>query len=121
MSKYGSGLTFGKICMMEKEQIKQALRGKLLCGETEKGFEYAPASQEKCEKFILHAYDNVVYHALQSLDHGRAQERLLKEEGIDLLKILEKVGMPRYTQYMMEASEEFDDYRYEGDDEDLDV
>ena len=82
MSEYGSGLTFGQACNFDKERIKHALRGELMCDEDENGFVYAPASQEECERYILRAYDECVYQALQSMDSGRALDRLMKNHGL---------------------------------------
>lgn len=33
MSKYGSGLSFKKVCELELEQIEHALNGELMSGE----------------------------------------------------------------------------------------
>lgn len=107
MSEYGSGLTFGQCCMMDKERIKHALRGQMMCGETEEGFEYCTASKEQCEEYILSAYDNAVYHALQAMTSARAHERLHGEN---------KPSLKEYMDAFEEENRRFNDYKYECDD-----
>lgn len=80
MSEYGSGLTFAQCCAYDKERIKMAMQGKLVVGENEDGFIYAPASRQECEHYILSAYDNAVYHARQSMASGRAVEKVMKKK-----------------------------------------
>lgn len=106
MGEYAGSITFGRSCNLDKERIKMALKGKLVCGENEGGFLYADASREECEQFILSAYDNVVYHALQVQDAGRAVERWMREQGI-------RIPLQVYIQYAEEERKRFDDYIYE--------
>lgn len=101
MSEYGSGISFAKACAYDKERIKEALKGRLLCGEDENGFIYEEAPREECEKFIISAFDNVVYHARKSMASGRAMEALLKVHHFD-------VDLKEYIYYM--SAEEFKDY-----------
>lgn len=111
MGEYGPGLTSGQCFNMDKERIKYALKGELICGESEKGFEYAPAPKEECEKYILRAFDNAVFQCKQALDSGRAHERLLKES----TKLSDAQLMHKYMQYMGEESQKYNDYIYEYD------
>lgn len=106
MAEYGSCITFTKSCSYDKERIKHALKGELLCGEDENGFIYASASKEECDKYILQAYDNVVYHAKQAMDSGRALDRLIADENIE-------IDFHKYIKYMCEEQEKFNDYDYE--------
>ena len=117
MSEYGSGLTFGQVCNFDKERIKHALRGELMCGEDENGFVYAPASREECERYILRAYDECVYQALQSMDSGRALDRLMKNHG---LVMGETYKLPEYMVLVEEEHQRFNDYVYEPDEEEMD-
>ena len=110
MSEYGSGLTFGQTRNLDKERIKRALRGELVCGEDENGFIYAKANREDCERFILAAYDDCVYHAKQAMDSGRALERLLKSKGVE---VGVTYTLDEYMTFTEEATREFDDYLYE--------
>lgn len=111
MSEYGSGLTFGQTRNMDKERIKHALRGELMCGEDENGLVYAKATPEECAAYILSAYDDCVYHAKQAMDSGRALERLMKGKGVECT--------PEEYGALMEAARlEFDDYQYEKPDND---
>lgn len=111
MGEYGPGLTSGQCFNMDKERIKHALRGELVCGESENGFEYAPAPQEECEKFIISAFDNAVFQCKQAHDAGRAHERILKE----CTKLSDKEIMAKYIKYMAEESQKYNDYIYEHD------
>ena len=114
MSEYGSGLTFGQTRNMDKERIKHALCGELMCGEDENGFVYAKATPEECAAYILSAYDDCVYHAKQAMDSGRALERLMKSKGVEYTP--EEYGV------VMEAARlEFDDYQYENTDDDAPI
>ena len=114
MSEYGSGLTFGQTRNMDKERIKHALCGELMCGEDEKGFVYAKATPEECAAYILSAYDDCVYHAKQAMDSGRALERLMKGKGVECT--------PEEYGALMEAARlEFDDYQYENPDNDAPI
>ena len=117
MSEYGSGLTFGQVCNCNKERIKHALRGELMCGEGENGFIYAPASREECERYILRAYDECVYQALQSMDSGRAVDQLMKNHG---LVLGETYQLPEYMVLVEEEHRRFNDYVYEPDEEEKD-
>ena len=117
MSEYGSGLTFGQACNFDKERIKHALRGELMCDEDENGFVYAPASREECERYILRAYDECVYQASQSMDSGRALDRLMKNHG---LVMGESYTLAEYGNLVEEEHRKFNDYVYEPDDEELD-
>ena len=112
MSEYGNGLSFGQTRNLDKERIKRALRGELVCGEDENGFIYAEASREDCERFILSAYDDCVYQAKQSMDSGRALERLLKSKGVE---IGVTYTLAEYMNFMESARRESDDYIYEPD------
>lgn len=110
MSEYCSGLTFGQCCMMDKERIKHALKGELMTDEDDSGFIYSKASREECERYILSAYDNVVFHAKDAMDTGRALERLMESKG---LKIGETITMSEFMRFSNEARTEYDDYVYE--------
>ena len=114
MSEYGSGLTFGQCCTMDKERIKHALMGELMCGEDEDGFIYERASRQECERYILSAYDSVVYHAKEAMDSGRALERLMESKG---LKMGQGYTLMEYAEFKEAAKLEYDDYEYEPDDE----
>lgn len=93
MAKYGNGISFKQACEYEREGIEHALRGELVCDESEEGFVYAKASKEECDKFILSAYDEVVYQAIRAFTSGRALERIAEERGggISLQEYMEKV------------------------------
>ncbi len=84
MSEYGSGITMAKAFSYDKERIKKALAGQILAGETEDGFIYELATKEECDKYILSAFDNAVYHCREALASGRAMEAYLKSKGINI-------------------------------------
>lgn len=109
MSEYGCCVTMGQSFNYDKERIKHAFKGELLCGEDEQGFIYAPASKEECEKYILSAFDNAVYHCLSSMDSGRALDRMLKDKTED------KIDFFKYMEYLGEERLRFNDYHFELD------
>lgn len=84
MSEYGNGITMAKAFSYDKERIKKALDGQILAGETENGFIYEPSTKEKCNNYILSAYDNAVYQCREALASGRAMEAYLKSKGINI-------------------------------------
>ena len=79
MSEYAPGHTIGSAAELDKKRIKQALEGKLLAGEDENGFIYESAPKKECDRFILDAFDNMVYQCRQLAAAGRALERILYE------------------------------------------
>lgn len=112
MSKYGSGLTLGKACNFKKEQIKHAFNNEIMRGANENGIVYAPCTREEAEKFILAAYDEVVYQALQLAASGRAMGNLLTK----------KYGSEGayFEDYVAERTKEetkFNDYVYESEED----
>lgn len=80
MSKYGSGLSFKKVCELELEQIEHALTGELACGETESGFTYMKMPEKECKAFILDAYKECAHQALVAMHSGRALEKLYVDQ-----------------------------------------
>lgn len=109
MGEYGPGLTSGQTFMLDKERIKRALMGELVCGENDNGFEYAPAPQEECRKFILQAYDNAVYQCIQAHSSGRAMERLIRKE----TKLSDVEILQKFVPLMQEETLKYNDYEYE--------
>lgn len=86
MAKYGPGVSFDRAAAMDRDEIIQALEGKRICGETEKGWEYEPCTREEAKEIILGIYDQRVYEVKDAYHHGRATELLLKKRGIELHK-----------------------------------
>ena len=80
MSKYGSGLSFKKVCELELEQIEHALNGELACGETEFGFTYMKMPEEDCKAFILDAYKECAHQALAAMHGSRAIEKVYVDQ-----------------------------------------
>ena len=83
MSEYGCGVSLTQAFNYDKERLLKALDGQLICGETEDGFGYADAPEAECREFIIHVFDNAVYHALQGYSSGRALEQVMNANGID--------------------------------------
>ena len=83
MSEYGGGISLVQAFNYDKERLLKALDGKLVCGETEDGFEYEDASQEECRAYIISVFDNAVYHALQGYQSGRVLERTAEANGVN--------------------------------------
>ena len=84
MSEYGGGVSLTQAFNYDKERLLKALDGQLMCGETEEGFEYADAPEDECREFIIHVFDNAVYHALQGYASGKAIEQVMGANGIDI-------------------------------------
>ena len=105
MSYYASGLTFGQVCLLEKEKIKQALNHRVEGGEDKDGNPvYAPAGKKETDQVILDAYDNVVFEATRAMAAGRAMERLFREQcGV-------APNMRLYMQLMEEENGKYLDY-----------
>ena len=112
MGKYGSGISFGRACSMEKEEIRQALSGRILARVTEDGTpEYVPGSKEECDKVVLHAYDEAVFQAMQSMASGRALEEMYFAHTGEMPSMLE------YTSIVMEERTKDTDYTFEESDD----
>ncbi|MBR6400048.1 MAG: hypothetical protein IKS17_02330 [Firmicutes bacterium] len=96
MGKYGSGMTLGSVCNLEKAEIKRAFAEK----------------DPNVENIVLAAYDEVVCQALKLAASGRAMERLFEDKG----------GRPTteffgdYVRYMAEEETKYNDYIYEEND-----
>ncbi len=84
MSEYGSGISFARACAYDKERIKEALKGRQMIDEDENGFKYRKASKEECDSFIVSAFDNAVYHAMEAMRSARALEKYMKFKGIEM-------------------------------------
>ena len=110
MSEYGNGITMAKAFSYDKERIKKALDGQILAGENENGFIYEKATKEECDKYILSAFDNVVYQCREALASGRALEAYLKSKGnIDFKAFFS------FREAERKKDNESNDYIYEND------
>ena len=108
MSKYGSGLSSGQVANMEKEEIREALNGRIRVGENESGFIYEPCEdKEQLNMVVLRAYDALYYQLQQALASGRALEKILQDAS-------GKPNLAAYQQALM-ATAITDDYVYEED------
>ena len=115
MGEYGPGLTSGQMFNKDKERIRHALNGEILCGEDENGFIYQKASKEECDKYILSTFDNAVFEVQRANTSGRALNRIIKEytdlSEMDIFQI--------YQDFVMEEDAKFNDYIYETNEEDI--
>ena len=84
MSKYGNGVSLVEAFNYDKERLLQALRGRLVCGETSEGFEYCEAPENECRAEIIALFDKAVYHALQGYQSGRILEKTVEANGVDI-------------------------------------
>ena len=114
MSEYGPGMTIGSAAELDKDRVRHALMGELMCGEDDRGFVYEPASREECERYILDVIDYWVYQAKHLADSGRAMERVMEAHGFSVLNHFRE-----YVDEMAKASTEYDDYIYESDYDEL--
>ena len=121
MGEYGSGVSLVQAFNYDKERLLHALKGQLICGETEDGFEYADAPEEECRAFIISVFDNAVYHALQGYSSGRVYEQVLGANGIRVgdgqifkdyqhFKALDDMKQMRGEQYRYGDPENSDDF-----------
>lgn len=106
MSEYASGLTMGRCATYDKERVRHALRGELMCGEDEHGFVYESAPREECEAYILGVVDNWYFQAKRLADSDRAMERICRRHGWVM-------DLGEYMREVQAAASEHDDYVYE--------
>lgn len=108
MAEYGPGLTMGRCFSLDKERIKHALNGELMCGENEDGeFEYELATKAECDRYIISAFDNAVYQALSANASGRALDTILRRHGIE-------PSVQEYMEFLEEEKLRYaEDYEYE--------
>ena len=105
MSEYGSCMTMAEAAEVDKERIIHALGGELVCGESERGFEYTSAPQDECREFILSVLDKWYFLAKQAADAGRTLERMLERRGVS-----QNDSLPEFIDGMMEAEKEYQGY-----------
>lgn len=104
MAKYNRS-TMGSYLMMLKEDIKEALQGKV---------EGAPASKEECDKVILSAFDQAAYHLHEFATGNRTLNRIMENHGC-------KRDVELFQEYIVVYEEErckYNDYKYEGEEDD---
>lgn len=111
MSMYGSGLSFGQVCNMEKERIKHALEGEKCVGEDEDGFIWESCSDDEANSEIIAIFDECVHQALDAMHSGRALERIATDRGY--------TGNLKEYEAALKATEMPVDYIYEGEPEDV--
>ena len=117
MSKYGSGLTFGQVCNLEKAEIKQALAGKVIdYYDDNENPVYRDGTKEETDRVILKAYDAAVFHALDSMISGRAYSRLMGELSDGVNDFAD--NFMRYIELREEEEQKYFDYVYEGEEDD---
>ena len=102
MSEYGGYLTLEQQFDLDRERLEQALEGKLVCGEDEKGFIYYEASEEECQDFLLSIFDNAVYWVAQANESAFILEQILSE---DLQLPVEKIWK-LYLKHKLKLSEQ---------------
>lgn len=104
MAKYNCS-TIGKYMMMMKEDIKEALQGRV---------EGEAASKKECDKLILDSFDEAVFQLQEALVASRTLERVAHNHG----------ALPNnetFQEYMKVYGEErlkYNDYKYEGEEND---
>lgn len=101
-------MSMGTAAMLDKERVRHALAGELVCGEDEHGFEYVAAPREKCERFILTVVDKWYYYANELAASGRAMERVMSDHGFE-------IPFKEYFEAVEEEKLAFDDYTYESE------
>lgn len=114
MGEYGSGMTMGQAAELDKDRVRHALAGELVCGEDDNGFVYEPAPKDECDAYILGVVDKWYFEAKRMADSGRAMERVTKAHGFNILNHFRE-----FMDEMAKAEGEYNDYLYERDLEDL--
>lgn len=104
MAKYNCS-TMGKYMMLLKEDIKEALQGRVK-GEA--------ASKEECDRVILNTFDAAVYHLQDALAGSRALSRVMENHGCKPNAEL----MQEYIVAHEEEKRKCNDYKYEGEEND---
>jgi hypothetical protein len=104
MAKYNCS-TMGKYMMMLKEDIKEALQGRV---------EGEAASKEECDKLILDSFDEAVYQLQEALAAGRTLERVAHNHGV----LLNHEMFQEYSKVREEERLKYNDYKYEGKEND---
>lgn len=112
MAKYGSGLTSGQIAMMEKEEIKEALKGNLRVNEGPDGFIYEPCDDKALlDSVIVKAYDALYYQLEEALASGRAMEKVMKNHNF-VMPFIEYIAAMEFER---KRDYENGEYKYESD------
>lgn len=114
MGEYGGVISIGQAGEYDKERVKMALQGKLMCGEDGHGFIYEDAPKEECERYILDVVDNWVWNSLNFAAHGRAMEQLMKNHRFPMHEYFRE-----YVGLVNEENRKYRDYLTEGDLEEL--
>lgn len=120
MGKYGSGITSGQAAMMEKDEIKHALNGEVIIGESEEGFIWGKCiNKHELDRIIISAYDALYFQFKQALDSSRAMETVLEKVMEDHgIKFDMNAIMPLYMAAMEKERLQYNDYVYEEDEKD---
>ena len=104
MAKYSCS-TMGKYMMMLKEDIKEALKGRV---------EGEAASKEECDKLILDSFDEAVYQIQEALAVSRTLERVAHNHGV----LPNNEMFQEYIKVYEEERLKYNDYKYEGEEND---
>ena len=86
MAEYGNGISMRQAFELDRDRVIHALHGQLACDIDANGIAYYDADPEECEEYILHAFDNAVYEALNMALSARALEKIAEEEDIDFTR-----------------------------------
>ncbi len=109
MGKYGSGITLGSACNMEKEEIRHALNHEIIAGYDDDGNPvYVKTTKENADKVILEMYDSLVFQALDAMAVGRTYERIYQKATNKPLP-----DMMEYMKIKEEELRKYNDYKYE--------
>lgn len=100
MSRYGNGVSLVDAMKMDEEQIRHALNGELVNGETEKGFTYGEASKKECDGFIISTFKEAAYQAITLAHGGKALETIAEKHGL-------KIDLQEYMQEKAKIDKEY--------------
>ena len=103
MAKYNCS-TMGQYMMMLKEDIKEALQGRV---------EGEAASKEECDRVILNTFDAAVYHVQELATGSRALNRIMENHGCKLDAELLQEYIATYIVTYEEEKRKYNDYKYE--------
>lgn len=95
-------------CNDLKEQVKQALNGRLLVDYGEDDNVYQDSSEGDCKKFILEAFDSVVFQLFQINDGANTLEKII----YDVSDISEADVLKKYMKLIGTRANSYENYKF---------
>ncbi len=80
--KYGNGTSLVTACTLDKEEIRHALKGEIVCDIEEDRIHYRKGTKEECEEVVLSNYNEAVFQLIEATRANKVFERYLKDRGL---------------------------------------